>query len=199
MLTRTRTFLRRRTAARREVMTSTRTGSERSRLRAAWMAAAQSGDLDAYRTLLDDVRPLVRGFLRARVSDPDDAADALQETLINLHRARHTYDPSRPFEPWLLAIARHVAVDHVRRRVARSSREVLVDEMPSQSVAAPGLGFDLARALRSLTPTQRQALELLAIEGLSVEAAAVRARTTPGALKVRAHRAGKVLRSALAS
>src|SRR5690348_594207 len=68
--------------------------------RAALMAAAQSGDADAYGQLLNEIGPSVMSFLRARVRDTDEAADLYQETFLALHRARHTYDPNRPLEPW---------------------------------------------------------------------------------------------------
>src|SRR6266404_5971959 len=81
----------------------------RSAQRTQWMECAQRGDREAYRALLTDIAsPLLR-FLRRRIADPHELEDVYQDTLMALHRARHTYDPSRPFEPWLFAIARHVA------------------------------------------------------------------------------------------
>lgn len=173
--------------------------ARRSRRRMELMEQAQHGDRDAYRALLEDVEPMLLGFLRRRVADPQEVEDIVQDTLIALHRARHTYQPGRPLEPWLFAIARNVATDHARRRLARASWEVLVDEPPDHP-ADPGEGtstHQLEVALARLPPTQREAFEMLQLEGLSVEAGAARAGTTPGALKVRAHRAYKALRQLL--
>ncbi len=168
----------------------------RSRRRTEWMAAAQHGDRDAYRALLEDVSPVLTAYLRRRIADPAEVADVHQETLVHLHRARHTYDPRRPFEPWFFAIARHTAIDHGRRRTARLSWEVLVDEPPDQVAEAPAAdGRRLEQALADLPPAQREAFEMLQVEGLSVDAAAARAGVSKGALKVRAHRAYKVLRA----
>jgi RNA polymerase sigma-70 factor (ECF subfamily) len=115
-----------------------------------------------------------------------------------LHRARHTYDPSRPLEPWLFAIARNVATDHARRRLNRMSWEVLVDSPPELPAdPAGGIEQQLEQALGQLSPPQREAFEMLKLEGLSVEEAAARAGTTVGALKVRAHRAYKMLKAIL--
>src|SRR5256885_404916 len=97
-------------------------------------ARAQGGDADAYRDLLDDLGPEVLGFLRRWITDPHDVDDGYQETFVALHRARHTYDPALPIEPWLYAIARNVAVDMARRRRARAAHEVHVVNAPERSV-----------------------------------------------------------------
>jgi RNA polymerase sigma-70 factor, ECF subfamily len=160
------------------------------------MAAAQHGDREAYRALLEDVSPMIAAFLRRRIPDPAELADVHQETLVHLHRARHTYDPKRPFDPWLFAIVRHTAIDHGRRRRARLSWEVLVDEPPEQVADATAADQQaLDHALAGLPASQREAFEMLQVEGLSVDQAAARAGVSPGALKVRAHRAYKALRA----
>ena len=173
--------------------TEDRDGS--SRRRAQWMAQAQRGDRIAYAALLDDVGPTVRRYVRARVRDVEDAKDVYQDVLMALHRARHTYEPSRAFEPWLFAIARRVVARRFGDRAVRATREVLVAALPDVGVDGDGrLKVDLERAWSALTPDQREALVLLKLDGLSLEAAAPRAGTTVGALKVRAHRAYRALR-----
>src|SRR5262249_44765300 len=158
----------------------------------------QTGDREAYRAVLEDVGPLLLAWLRRWLPDAADLADVYQDTLVHLHRARHTYDPARAFEPWLFAIARHCAADHARRRRQRAW-EVLVDELP-EAVAESELDrYALADALRSLPRPQREAFSMLKLEGLSVGAAAARAGVTPGALKVRAHRAYRALKALLGS
>jgi len=170
----------------------------RRRRRAEMMGAAQRGDAEAYGALLHDVGPLVWRFLRRRLAHAEDIEDAYQETFLALHRARHTYDPSRPIEPWLFAIAGHVAARSVHRRRRRGAWEVLVSSPPDGAVESDGaMGRMLAQALLLLPPAQRQALELLHLDGLSSADAAARARTSAGALRVRAHRAYKTLRQLL--
>ncbi len=160
------------------------------------MARVQQGDGEAYRALLDDVGPLVAHVLNRRLADPADAQDAYQETFIALHRARHTYEPSRPLEPWLLAIAKNVAADFGRRNRRRALREILMETLPEHSVQpARDLRARFQRALASLPATQRDALVLLKLDGLSVAEAAAKAGTSPGALKVRAHRAQVAIRT----
>jgi len=169
----------------------------RSAQRTQWMEGAQRGDREAYRALLTDIASPLLGFLRRRIADPHEVEDVYQDTLMALHRARHTYDPSRPFEPWLFAIARHVAVDHFRHRMVHASHEVLVEELPEPAGDADPARPRLAEALDRLPPAQREAFEMLQLEGLSVAAAAARVGITTGALKVRAHRAYKALRALL--
>jgi len=79
----------------------------------------------------------------------------------------------------------------------RSSREVLVDALPERSADGASEGPRLEEALDRLPAAQREAFEMLQLEGISVAAAAARAGTTTGALKVRAHRAYKALRAIL--
>jgi RNA polymerase sigma-70 factor (ECF subfamily) len=174
---------------------------EKAARRRRWtelMGRVQQGDRDAYRTLLEEIeRPLV-AFLRRRVGEPADVEDVYQDTLIALHRARHTHEPGRPLEPWLFAIARNVAIDHARRRRTRRDVEVLVDELPDREAEPAAAGAErLAEALARLPPAQRQAFELLQLRGLSIDEGAARAGTTPGAFKVRAHRAYTALRAYL--
>jgi RNA polymerase sigma-70 factor, ECF subfamily len=169
--------------------------NEDRRRRAGLMAAAQGGDAEAYAALLNEIGPIVMRFLRRRVRDPDEIPDLYQEIFLALHRARHTYESKRPLEPWLFAIARHITNRHERRRRGRRAREVLVGSSPDASMESDGhLKSQLEQAIHGLSPDQRQALELLTVDGLSIVAAARRAGTTSGALKVRAHRAYKVLR-----
>jgi RNA polymerase sigma-70 factor, ECF subfamily len=160
------------------------------------MERVQRGDEDAYRALLDDIAPSLAAFLRGRTT-AGDVEDVYQEVLLAVHRVRHTYDPRRPFEPWLFSIARFVAVSYFRRQ-ARVRREILVDVAPDVAVGDQGPGtHQIAQALGGLSRTEREALQLLQVEGLSFEEAARRIGTTPGAAKVRGHRAAKVLRRLL--
>ena len=162
------------------------------------MEQAQDGDHDAYAALLDDISPALQQFVSRRVRDPDDAKDAYQDVLMAVHGARHTYQPGRPLEPWLFAIARRVIGHRYGERGARESREVLMNVQPDVAIEGNGLlKLELEQALLALSPTEREALALLKLDGLSVAAAASRAGTTIAALKVRAHRAYRTLRRLL--
>lgn len=171
---------------------------EGSRRRARLMAAAQRGVAGAYAALLNEIGPMVIAFLRHRVRDAEEIQDLYQEVFLAVHRARHTYQPTRPLEPWLFTIARHVVAHHERRQRGRRAREVLVHSLPDVPMESDShLKLQLEQATQGLSPAHRQALELLKVDGLSIAAAARRASTTSGALKVRAHRAYRMFRQLL--
>jgi RNA polymerase sigma factor (sigma-70 family) len=103
---------------------------ERSRRRAHFMVRLQQGDADACKELFDDIGPSLTNFLRRRVADPQELEDVYQEVFMAIFEARHTYEPGRPFEPWLFAIARNIAADYSRRRWRRAHWEELVADPP---------------------------------------------------------------------
>jgi RNA polymerase sigma-70 factor (ECF subfamily) len=169
------------------------------------MAAAQGGDESAYRGLLEQLLPFVRRQVRGRISAPADAEDVVQNALIAIHRGRHTYRPERPFGPWMRTVVRNCVIDWFRERGRRASRETTVEspELFAEGVydeepGAQDLAPPLAAALQALPAKQREAVELIHVHGLSVAEAAVEAGVSPGALKVRAHRGYRALRTRLA-
>lgn len=173
-----------------------------ARLRAG-MTAAQRGDSIAYERLLSELIPLLRSFVRARLREDSAAVeDVVQNVLLAVHRARHTYRSERRFGPWLGAVARNAVVDHLRSRGRRRLRELPLDDADQVAADSPPLASselspELRHALERLPAAQREAVELIQIRGLSVAEAAVRAGVKPGALKVRAHRGYTALRRIL--
>ncbi len=161
------------------------------------MARAQGGDGDAYRDLLENLAGVLRRYFSKHVRADDDVEDLVQDTLLSIHRGRHTYDPSRPFEPWLFAIARNTKTDYLRRTLSRQSWEILLEEQPEQAADAEGSPNLLSEALEALPDSQRRAFEHLKIEGRSVEEAAAIEGTSQGNLRVRAHRAYRSLKAML--
>jgi RNA polymerase sigma factor (sigma-70 family) len=171
------------------------------------MCAAQRGDATAYRELLREITPRVRrviarqrGFSRA-----EDVEDLVQEVLLSLHAVRATYDPARPFMPWLLAIVRNRLADGGRRYWRTAAHEVQIDDADvTFAQAATNFGEDssddlaaLDHALRALPSGQRQAIELVKLQELSLKEAAATSGATIGALKVAVHRGMVALRKAL--
>ena len=171
---------------------------DRSERWRAWMAAAQRGDADVYRRLLTELLPFVTDVVRGRVGDDPAAEDIVQEVLLSIHTARHTYRPERPLEPWVRTIARNAVIDWVRRQARARARQSEVDAAdlpaPDRDGPATPLSPGMERALSSLPEAQREAVVMLKLEGLTVAEAAERAGTTPGALKLRAHRGYRALR-----
>jgi RNA polymerase sigma-70 factor, ECF subfamily len=131
--------------------------------------------------------------------------DLVQDILLSLHAVRSTYDPNRPFMPWLLAIIRSRLADGARRYARQCAREVHVDD-PAVTFGDRATNTDherfakreaLEHAIRSLPPGQRQAIELLKLKELSLKEAAAASGLSVGALKVATHRAMVALRRTL--
>lgn len=169
----------------------------------AWMGAAQAGDAEAYRRLLKAIQPKIRAIVFSKIKGDAAAEDVVQNALLSIHRGRATYRPERPFGPWMRAIVRNVIVDYFRDRKRRGDRETVLpveewaeDASEGDASAAP-LAPELQDALAALPEKQREAVTLIQVEGLSVAEAALRAKVSAGAMKVRAHRGYRALRDAL--
>jgi RNA polymerase sigma factor (sigma-70 family) len=162
------------------------------------MERAQGGDREAFHLLFKDVGTLITRFLRRRLSDNSEIEDISQEAMIAVYKSRHTYQPGRPFEPWLFAIVRNVSGEHFRRERQRLGFQIQVDEWPEISVQGGSLNdLELREALEQLPPAQMEALGLTKVIGLSVEEAARRTGTSVGSMKVRVHRAYESLKRSL--
>jgi RNA polymerase sigma-70 factor (ECF subfamily) len=169
------------------------------------MARAQDGDKQAYRMLLEDAIPYLRSLAARRLRNPGDIDDSVQDILLTVHAVRHTYDPRRPFGPWLVAIANRRIIDRLRRRIRSDSREVeFTPDRETFSYDATNLHEEasadpeaLQQAIERLPPDQREAIRLLKLKEMSLkEAAAVSGRSI-SALKVATHRAIRSLRKKL--
>lgn len=100
------------------------------------MAQAQAGSSQHFVQLLQEVSEFIRPFLVKRMGGMDQAEDVLQEVLLTLHRARHTYDPDRPFKPWLYAVANSRVMEFWRKHKRREEYESpLIDEQAEMLVA----------------------------------------------------------------
>ena len=168
------------------------------------MARAQDGDRQAYRMLLEDLAPYLRSIASRCFKQASDVEDAVQDVLMTVHMVRHAYDPSRPFGPWLLAIANRRMIDRLRRDTRRKAREfALSTEHETFSAPAPNFyeaKFDaaaLGKAIEQLPPEQRQAIKMLKLNEMSLKEAAAASGRSITALKVATHRAIKSLRKML--
>jgi RNA polymerase sigma-70 factor, ECF subfamily len=171
---------------------------EKNASRGQLMERAREGDREAFHTLFKEVGPLITRFLRRRLSDYSEIEDICQEAMIAVYKSRHTYQPQRPFEPWLFAIIRKVTGEHFRLERQRLGFQVQVAELPEISSAGGSSNdLELREALQQLSPTQMEALGLTKVVGLSVEEAARRTGTSVGSMKVRVHRAYQSLKRSL--
>jgi RNA polymerase sigma-70 factor (ECF subfamily) len=181
--------------------------AEQERRLATLMRAAQTGDQPAYTALLYALVPFVKAVVRRRFGSlqPQDVDDLVQDILLSLHAARATYDPARPFLPWLMAVARNRMADGARRHARRAAHEVTTEHtletFPAEDTNMSTNGYSdaeaLAQALTNLPQSQRQAIELMKLRELSLKEAAAATGTSVGALKVAVHRGVSALRKAL--
>jgi len=182
---------------------------------AAGMRAAQSGDPHAYAALLEGITPWLRRYIRKqrRFLQAADVEDLVQDVLLSLHAVRRTYDPGRPFLPWLFAIVHHRLADAARRHASRSAGEASpealeatdsglhvtsLDGGTNMEESAVGDPRALQQAIQALPAGQRAAIHLLKLKEMSLKEAARELGTSVGALKVAAHRGMASLRRALA-
>lgn len=171
------------------------------------MRAAQGGDGHAYAEILRLSVPIIARVVNARPHFGLETDDVVQDVLLALHSVRHTYDPERPFIPWLASITRHRLIDAYRRRERIWRNEMAVPELPETFSGdqanwdVDGLGDPelLRRAIAELPAGQRQAVELLKLKELSLKEASAASGVSIAALKVAAHRGLKALRQRLAS
>jgi RNA polymerase sigma-70 factor (ECF subfamily) len=169
------------------------------------MRAAQDGDQSAYGALLAEILPMLRAIVRRKWGSRQDVDDIVQDILLSLHAVRHTYDPGRPFLPWLLTIAYRRIADAARRSSSRSSYETTVDVMPEtfpgdETKNEQDRSDDQAavqQSLAELTSGQREAIELMKVQGLSLKEASAITGKSVASLKVNIHRAVKALRRSM--
>lgn len=156
------------------------------------MRLSQGGDRDAYRVLLGCAQDWLKRYF-ARKLPPSALDDVVQETLLSLHAKRATYDPARPFLPWLAAIARYRWVDHLRSVYRANEVELDTDTAvaPQSPSIAARIGLD--RLLKLLPEGQSLAIRLVKIEGLSVAEASARCGQSEPLVKVNIHRGLKRL------
>lgn len=156
------------------------------------MAMVQQGDRLAYVTLLGECQNWLTRYFSKRIAAAA-VDDLVQETLISLHRKRATYEPSRPFLPWLAAIARYRWVDQLRKTY-RADETELVDQLGATS-DEPGIvaRISIDRLLALLPAKQAEVIRLVKIDGLSISEAALRTGQSEPLVKVNIHRGLKRL------
>ena len=166
----------------------------------ALMSRYQQGDLAAATALIRRLSPQLHRFFLAQFTSRGDADDLLQETWMRIHEVRHTYRAGEPVLPWLYAIARHIRVDHYRKRARTTAREGPLEDVPEPAApgpASPGTAPDLETLLAPLPPSQREVIEMLKVAGMSLEEVARATSSSVGSVKQKVHRAYEKLRERL--
>jgi RNA polymerase sigma-70 factor (ECF subfamily) len=170
----------------------------------AHMKAYLDGEIEAFDALYAAFAGRLRGYLLSQCRDATLADDLLQETFMQIHRSRRTYQPGRPVTPWVYAIARHVYL--MKRRSAgrrvRFEESLAADARAGDEVSRDALdtmveGDEIRRALRRVPQDQREALLMHHVQGWSFVEIAARLGIRVNAAKTRAFRGMKKMRDHL--
>lgn len=165
------------------------------------MRLAQQGDKMAYARLFQGITSILRAFVGKKLNSQEDAEDVVQEILISIHRASHTYDTDRPFKTWMFTIARYRLNDHLRAIYKRADHGsgVSYDDTDfelssSENVTETYASHEyLDKMLDSLPRKQRKIVTMMKVEGYTAKETAKAMKMTETAVKVSAHRAYKAL------
>lgn len=171
------------------------------------MRKAQGGDSNSYRMLLLEIEKMISSFVknsffRLGLGGADSWEDVTQEILLGIHSKRATYNPNQYFLPWLYSIARYKVIDHARASRTVSKFIDLELDLVQLDIAFPNneefnTNHDLKSLFDDLPKKQRDVLELVKIQGLTIAEAAVRTGFSHSDIKVTIHRAIKTLRERL--
>lgn len=158
------------------------------------MLSANAGNNGAYHRLLKAVAPVLRaaarrGLVRAGQS-PDQAEDIVQDILLAVHLKRHTWHEDAPFAPWLFAIARNKLIDALRRRGRRIFVNIddFAETLPGEQAEDTLPPSEVMTHLKTLPAGQRDVLQSISVDGLSIKEAAAKLAMSEGAVRVALHR-----------
>ena len=169
------------------------------------------GDNAAFAEVYDALAPRLLGVLRKATRDGAAAEDLVQQTFLQIHRARGSFIPGAPVMPWAFAIAKRLMIDRGRRQRIELSlfKHPAADDddfMLSAPSATPAtdellharrMARRIQQRLDTLPETQRTAYQLVKQEGVSLKRAAELLGTSVTAIKLRTHRAYQALRAVL--
>jgi RNA polymerase sigma factor (sigma-70 family) len=165
---------------------------------------ARLGDHAAFTDLYRRFLPLVQSTARAHLKDSDLAADAVQETFVRALQSLPRLANLNRFRPWLVSIARHVAIDYARGAARTTAwdpalSDAIPDEAPDSDIQAQI--EELAQLVRGcvggLSRRDATVVSLIARLGFTPSELAAALGTSPSTAKVIAHRARQRLRDAL--
>ena len=170
---------------------------------AALMRDYLGGRLEAFDALYAALAARLRAYLVSLCRDVSVADDLLQETFMQMHRSRRTYQPGRPVSPWVFAIARHVFLMHQRgtarrlRFLERLGAAMRADDVVHDDVRSIADVDAVRRALGAVPADQRRALLMHHVEGWTFTEIADRLGIRLNAAKTRAFRGMRRMREQL--
>ena len=170
-----------------------------------WVAEvrrARRGDSDAFAALVRAVQRPVFGLCLRLLRGEAEAAEVAQETFLRAYQNLDRYDDSRPFDLWVLTIARNLCLDILRKRSKVKTEEI--DEhaqaLPSGEANAEDLAIirqerqSLEEAMGTLSTDDREVLALYYVQKRTTREIAHVMNVAPGTIMARLFRAREKLR-----
>jgi RNA polymerase sigma factor (sigma-70 family) len=166
------------------------------------MSAYVSGDAAAFRVIFERYAPVLTRAMLRELYVREEANDLVQQTFLQLHRARADFDAGQKLKPWVFTIAMNLKREYFRRKKRRPERPLDLASAAEPAVAALGAARvdaqrTLSRVLGDLPADQREVIELHWFDGLEFPEVAQVVGASVSAVKVRAHRGYVRLRHAL--
>ena len=155
------------------------------------MKSVQLGDRTSYDTLLIDLTQLLERYLSKKIFHADFREDILQEVLLAVHQARHTYVSDRPFLAWFFAIVRYKIADYIRsfgRQKGVIQSDFDLEAFPGEEVSFSNQLEDVYEVLDHLKPSHKEVFLWLKLDGYSMKEVAHFLNKSESAMKVMAHR-----------
>ncbi|MEX0928102.1 MAG: RNA polymerase sigma factor [Balneolales bacterium] len=165
-----------------------------------------SGDSDEYRILVNRYSPMVFHIIRGFEKDEDEVAELAQQIFVTAYERLNTFNQASKFSSWLHSIAANLCLDFVKnirrtnKRFSEMASEHLENSLiehanPHGNLEMKELDVMLNQALGQLPEEYSQLILLKYREGLAYEVISERLGIPVNALKVRAHRARKELKT----
>lgn len=166
------------------------------------MGAYVAGDAAAFRVIFERYAPLLMRAMLRELYVREEANDLVQQTFLQLHRARLDFDAGQKLKPWVFTIAMNLKREYFRKKKRRPERSFDPESMVEPAVGALGAARvdarrTLLRVMGDLPADQREVIELHWFDGLDFPEVATVVGASVSAVKVRAHRGYVRLRQAL--
>jgi len=161
------------------------------------MKQAQDGDAAAYEQLLGHITEFLTAYLRKRLFNQDHVEDVQQDILLAIHKARHTYETSKPFFPWMYAIVKYKMIDYFKKQ--KKERATSLDNDAIQVESKGSFEHDLENKLilqgliNELPDRYKELIKTVKLDGYSVKESAVLLGLSVSNVKTSVHRAIKQL------
>jgi len=167
------------------------------------MAGYVAGDRAAFDELFKRYAPILLRVLARQLRSPEEAHDLVQQTFLQLHRARNDFRAGARLRPWLFTIALNLKREHFRRVKRRPEAPLELDGRSDPAVQPSGAERadaekTVRRALEQIPDDHREVIVLHWFEGLSFAEVSEVVGASVSAVKVRAHRGYVALRRLLA-